>query len=404
MRSNAPSHPNASVEHRSGHPRRSWQLPIEDGAHAGHITASERPWLAIVEPYLTEGEGRGVLRRLRIGVASALAVARHDARTGGYDGRSIATSNYRVARDTGVDERAVRRVRVLLTSAGFMVTVTPGRRLTKAERAVAAATHGGKQRGAASNRALTFPSPEIAAQAAASSAPLKGTRRGSLSSSSRSVVTKRAGKRARGEAKKRSKNETRPRCARSLDGWKAASQITRTHRHLDVGHLGRLVDLLTPYIEQGWTAHDLVAAINDDARERGWNSVSPVKQRNPLGLFAAQLRRCANGEPPAIRRRREAERRAARVAAQREAEAEARLLAVPKPASFDELRRAAAVEKRETPVTPPPPGRLAALAREARAAAAAQPTPKAGPQRRAPGRLARAARIEAARHREAVLA
>lgn len=404
MRSNAPSHPNASVEHRSGHPRRSWQLPIEDGAHAGHITASERPWLAIVEPYLTEGEGRVELRRLRIGVASALAVARHDARTGGYDGRSIATSNYRVARDTGVDERAVRRVRVLLTSAGFMVTVTPGRRLTKAERAVAAATHGGKQRGAASNRSLTFPSPEVAAQAAAS-APLIEPRRGSIRSTSRSVVTKRAP----GEAKKRSKTHTSPRCPRSLEAWKAVSQLVRTHPHLERGHLGGLVDIIAPYVAAGWTAADLLATINEDMKNRGWNSVDSPQQRNPRGLLVAQLRRCAHGEPPALRRRRQAECRAARAAAQREADAEARRLAVPKPASFDELRRAAAAEAAKTPSSPaasPARGRLTALAREARArearAAATQPAP--APHRRAPGRLAQAARIEAARRRDAVLA
>lgn len=274
----------------------SWHPEAEDGTHA-RITAprSRDGWIALVADLLAREDTASVLAKYRkkIGRAGILACARVIADAADPAGRRCLLAHATIAtRALQVDPslRGKPNAKVacqILRELGLIVTVTTGRRLTRAERAAANEVHGGHQRNIANETALTYPGPETAAQEPTCT-PLP--RRGQVSKkpNSQSVVTN-ARKRTRGENSKPS---------RSKAAWKLASKCVEWLPHLAAGHLGALADLMQPLTERGWTLHDIRLTLDQANIDRGWNSIPVEQQRNPRALFASQITRLCHGTPP----------------------------------------------------------------------------------------------------------
>lgn len=306
---------------------RSFILAVPPGAYAAVPAVRSDQWVQLVRSWLASPEGRAVLQRRRIGFETFLKVAVADAKSADWStGRNVATAHETAARRAGVSVDTVKKVRRELSSNGLMVTVVEGRHLTSQERVNAIAIHGRRQVACASVRALTAPREFVMSR----STPLP--RSGSCSSTSRSRVVANAHPRAR----RRMPN--RP-TERPVAAWQVAQRLIDRMPWLDAGHRGRLVDAVAPYVANGWTAEDIVRAIDLEHATAGRTSIRPDLQSRPVGLFIHQMRRACRGVAPTVASRTRLERQRARHLDWLKQDALNRADAVPPPPSFFNARK-----------------------------------------------------------------
>lgn len=306
---------------------RSWHPRPAPGVYAAidaWTTADD--WLAALTHTLDTDAGREQLARAHITTEAVLRVARDDARRADHStGRDVATAHDTVAATVDVSPSTVRRARGVLEALGFSRTVVGGRYLTTRERQEARQAHGGRQVRCASVRALTVP--RGCSYRRDEQLPQRG-QVGSVRSPRKSVP-----KAARARPGTPRRPEPRP-----LPVQRLAAGLAARLPWLARGHLGALCDVLAALDldADGWTAQDVIEALDRRNRDRGLCSVAPGRQRNPLGLLVTQLQEAvAVMSPPQHQRARDADaRRAARERAREAArDAEARR------ASPDAVRR-----------------------------------------------------------------
>ncbi|MEZ5087739.1 MAG: replication protein [Tessaracoccus sp.] len=291
--------------------------------------SSAAHWLETLTAAITTPEGEELRAAAKVSIDTLLDVAAADARAAdSRTGRGVTTAHETVAKALGCSAKTVQRARSLLEALGFAVTVVGGRYLTTEERAAATAHHGGDQRRMASERALLVPR---------SLTNVHLPRRGKFSSTltSRSGLPTRAD--ARGEAaprpapKRKAARSFLPRPPVAVQ--RLAAGLAQRLPWLARGHIGSLCHTLTRLglDDVGWTAHDVIDMLDRRNLDLGLFEPSPSSQRDPLALFAHQVRAALVDvdEPPRLRRARDAAARAderARVLAARAAE-DARLAA-----------------------------------------------------------------------------
>ena len=270
-------------------------------------------WLDSLRSALEGPAGELQRRRVSIRLETVLDVAAEDARAAdSRTGRHVTTAHATVAALLGCSAKTVQRARALIETLGHARTVVSGRYLTTDERTAARLAHGGDQRRMASERALTVPQPLPNVQL---------PRRGAvcLDLKSRSGLPKHAPARARegqtrpGKTKTRQQRQIRPLAVQLL-----AAGLAQRLPWLARGHVGTLCDALTALgvDRSGWTAQDVIDQLDGHNAAAGLYQPPVNAQRNPLGLFMVQAQRALAGvEPPVLRRRREAEARAAQRAA-----------------------------------------------------------------------------------------
>lgn len=267
---------------------RSWAL---DGRQPTLVWQSRTKWLAGTAAELACIRGRQLCRKWRVSARTALLVARACARLADADtGRRVTASNEtigRIAAELADRSRpfchdVVSNARAVLAELELAVEVARGRYLTVDERFQAAVHHDGVQIRAASTWALTTPRRWYTK----SYLP----RRGPTGSKTprRHCSPTRARKRASAPSGRSQglQERERPRQAHIV-----TAQLVAAATSLDNGqHLGALVDVVAEMVDcDRWTGRDLVAVLNQDAREnpRDW----PSTIQNPAGFLRHRLSR-----------------------------------------------------------------------------------------------------------------
>ncbi len=291
-------------------PRLPASVPIWSGPDA---------WLTELEAALRSPEGEKLRREAHVHVETALDVAAVDARAADRrTGRGVATAHATVATTLECSAKTVQRARTLIQALGHAITVLTGRYLTTEERAEANAHHGGHQRRMASERALLTPrhSPNVHLP-----------RRGQVVSDVqlRSGLPKRALTRARAASRPAS-NATNHRTGQEKPALKVqrlAGALAQRLPWLARGHIGSLCRTLMALglDEDGWSAHDVIDLLDQRNVQLGLYSPPSHAQRDPLALFAHQVRAALADvdEPP---RRRRARHGAAQAQARAHAQAQ----------------------------------------------------------------------------------
>lgn len=270
---------------------RSWALP---GRLPALCWSGRARWLLAVDVALASDEGRRLCRSRHLSPVTARAIARGCADyADSGTGRHLTASNATIAayaaekanRSRPWSHDVVANTRRVLELLGLAVEVVRGRYLTADERLAAAVHHDCVQLRAASTWALTL----IRRWHTKSLLP----RRGSTGSKTprRSNSPKRALTRAQAPSGRSPRNKGVP---RPLEAQLVTAElISRTHG-LDNGrHLGSLVDVITEMVDyQRWTARDLVAVLDLDARTnpRDW----PQHIANPAAFLRHRLGRIAD--------------------------------------------------------------------------------------------------------------
>jgi len=205
---------------------------------------------------------------------------------------------------------------------GFACTVVPGRYLTTQERAAARAHHGGDQRRMASERALVVPR-----HVSNVHLPPWGCFNSHLPT--RSDLPKRASARSGAASRQPRTTKSPKRCQPrpTIAVQRLAAALAARLPWLARGHIGSLCRTLTVLglDDTRWSASDVIDMLDRRNVQLGLYSLTGGSQRDPLALFAHQVRAALVdvNEPPRLRRGREAaERAAARAAARAEREAE----------------------------------------------------------------------------------
>lgn len=290
---------------------RSWALPVPEDV-AGRIPAitSRQGWLEQVRAVLDSPRGQRVRRAHGVSRSRVVAVSVAMALYANSDnGRDLTASNEALARRAGVGARTVRRARHTLADLGMAVEVVRGRnRLSRLERTLAEAHHGGRQTKAASVWYLTSP------QAAVSQAPrrrrsaslgprARGSRvvrypqrtgTGHLPSSRRvcrgSFVGKNSPTRAHARVAHHN-NHPRP-----LHLQRAAAVLEQRihglprneHRHLDQ-HVGVLATAITAagIDTTRYTGADILTCLDRDTAARGWSWPNHIS--NPHAFLTMRL-------------------------------------------------------------------------------------------------------------------
>lgn len=293
------------------------------------VWSSAAHWLDTLAAALTTAEGEELRAAAKVSADTLIDVAAADARAAdARTGRGVTTAHDTVAKALGCSAKTVQRARSLLEALGFACTVVGGRYLTTEERAVANAHHGGDQRRMASERALLVPR---------SLSNVHLPRGGSVTSHvpSRSGLPKRADARAGAASRQPSTRKPSRRCASRppISVQRLAAGLAQRLPWLARGHIGSLCRTLAALglDDTGWSAHDVIDMLDRRNVELGLYSLTGTAQRDPLALFAHQVRAALVDvdEPPRLRRGREAAARAAERArwrAERDAE-DARLAA-----------------------------------------------------------------------------
>ena len=309
------------IAERSG----SWSLEPSAGAYAPiPAWTSSAAWFDAVMDALSTPEGEEFRRRAKVAPDTLLRVANADrAAADGSTGRGVCTAHETVASVLGMCKKTVQRARGLLEALGLAVTVVEGRYLTRAERAAAKRTHGGRQVRAASVRALTMPK----------RTPVENVhlpRRGALSLKSPYLEIKQTRVAARKSAASRrppasTKNLTQkpfssPCQPRSLAVQRFAGQLVARMRWLGDGrHIGRVCQMLEQcQVDPArWTVSAFIEAINRGNTRAGVTIVDPAGQRDPVAYLAWQIRRAIDPNEPTLTE--EAQLRALQARAEREA-------------------------------------------------------------------------------------
>ena len=267
---------------------RSWAL---DGRQPALVWQSRGKWLAGTAAELACIRGRQLCRKWRVSARTALLVARACARFADADtGRRVTASNEtigRIAAELADRSRpfchdVVSNARAVLAELELAVEVARGRYLTVDERFQAAVHHDGVQLRAASTWALTTPRRWYAKSYLPRRGPTgsKTPRRQCSPTHARKRASAPSGR------SQRLKDRERPRQAHIV-----AAQLVAAAQSLDNGrHLGSLVDVVAELVDcDRWTGRDLVAVLNQDAREnpRDW----PSTIQNPAGFLRHRLSR-----------------------------------------------------------------------------------------------------------------
>lgn len=293
------------------------------------VWPSADAWLHALSAALHSVEGEELRAAVRIRVETVLDVAAADARAAdSRTGRHVTTAHETVADALGCSKSTVRRARALVEALGYARTVVGGRYLTREERAAAEEHHGGRQLRMASERALVIPR-GVVAPVTNEHLPRRGRDGSSLPS--RSGLPKRAQARAGAASRPATTRRTPRRPANghprpTISVQRLAADLAQRLPWLARGHIGSLCHTLTALgiDDTGWSAHDLVERIDARNVAAGLYSVPSGSQRDPLALFAHQVRAVLVDvdEAPRARRAREAaERAAARAQARAEREA-----------------------------------------------------------------------------------
>ena len=266
----------------------SWAL---DGRQPALVWQSRNKWLAGTAAELACIRGRQLCRKWRVSPRTALLVARACARLADADtGRRVTASNAtigRIAAELADRSRpfchdVVSNARAVLAELELAVEVARGRYLTVEERFQAAVHHDGVQIRAASTWALTTPRRWYTKSYLPRRGPTgsKTPRRECSPTHARKRATAPSGR------SQRSKDRDRPKKAHVV-----TAQLVAAAKSLDNGrHLGSLVDVVAELVDcDRWTGRDLVAVLNQDAREnpRDW----PSTIQNPAGFLRHRLSR-----------------------------------------------------------------------------------------------------------------
>lgn len=293
------------------------------------VWSSAADWLDRLSAAVRTPEGEEKRAATKVRVDTLIDVAAADARAAdSRTGRGVTTAHDTVAKALGCSSKTVQRARCLIEALGYARTVVVGRYLTTQERAEANAHHGGDQRRMASERALLVPRP---------TSNVHLPRGGSVTSHlpSRSDLPKRANARAGAASRQPSTTRSTKRCPPrpTMSVQRLAAGIAQRLPWLAHGHIGSLGRTLTVLglDDTGWSAHDVIDMLDRRNVQLGLYSLTSGSQRDPLALFAHQVRAALVDvdEPPRLRRGREAAARAAeraKVRAEHETEA-ARLAA-----------------------------------------------------------------------------
>lgn len=331
----------------------SFTREVADGAYGPVIAwRSSTTWLSTLRRVLQSDRGQAQLQLEHLVIDTFLMVARKEAASADYEtGRGVTTAHQTLAKRAGVSVSTVRRVRRVLETLGFSVTLQVGRYLTRAERVAAHRVHGGRQVRMASTRALTLPSP---AQLPVDHEHLPSDRKVSRSSHSPAGSPTRAGARAKAaprpsrERKTRARRSDRPRpvtlqrftwqvaerfglLESVLASRRAPVRVVQGHAggSLTGGrHIGALSGILQRYdvVPGRYTVDSLGTELAEMARDLHLTPLTGDQTRDKLAYFAHTLSRLAQHRPDQtlLERRNEANAaRAAERAARQRATAEA---------------------------------------------------------------------------------
>jgi len=264
----------------------SWAL---DGRQPALVWQSRTRWLTAAAAELACAPGRQLCRKRGVSPRTTLLVARACAQfADSSTGRGVTASNETIGRIAAeLAGRAkpfchdsVAYARAVLAELELAVEVARGRYLTVEERFQAAVHHDGVQIRAASTWALTTPRRWYTK----SYLPRRGST-GSFTPRRKCSPT-HARKRATAPSgrSQRIKGQERPKKAHIV-----TAQLVAAATSLDNGrHLGALVDVVVELVDcDRWTGPDLVAVLNQDAREnpRDW----PSTIQNPAGFLRHRL-------------------------------------------------------------------------------------------------------------------
>ena len=270
---------------------RSWAL---DGRHPALVWQTRTQWLTGTAAELGCSRGRQLCRQRKLSPRTALFVARACARfADASTGRGVTASNETIGRVAAeLAGRAkpfchdvVSNARAVFAALGLAVEVAQGRYLTVQERFLAAVHHDGVQLRAASTWSLTSPRRWYTK----SYLP----RRGPTGSKTprRKYSPTHARKRAQAPSGRSHRQRGRE---RSREDHIVTAELVSEAPSLDTGrHLGSLVDVVAELVDcHRWTGRDVVAILNQDAREnpRDW----PSTIQNPAGFLRHRLSRLSD--------------------------------------------------------------------------------------------------------------
>ena len=287
------------------------------------VWSSAAHWLETLAAALRTPQGEELRAAAKVSADTLIDVAAADARAAdSRTGRGVATAHDTVAKALGCSGKTVQRARLLIEALGFAKTVIVGRYLTTEERAEAHAHHGGDQRRMASERALVVPR-----HVSNVHLPPWGCFNSHLPT--RSDLPKRASARSGAASRQPRTTKSPKRCQPrpTIAVQRLAAALAARLPWLARGHIGSLCRTLTVLglDDTGWSASDVIDMLDRRNVQLGLYSLTGGSQRDPLALFAHQVRAALVdvNEPPRLRRGREAaERAAARAAARAEREAE----------------------------------------------------------------------------------
>lgn len=274
-----------SARHEARKARRDWIVRVGETSAETPMWTSRDGWLTELSAWLATDEGLAACAQMHIRpdrvLRAAMVLAAHaDHR----NGRHCAVTNATVAQGADCSERTVSTVRKVLSAAGLAVLIQQG--------------HGSPQSARQGWRPAVWhlvsrPRPVDNAAAGDSFCDLPPSRRDRRLTPERSQSPSA---RERARRPKSNPPQTSPkrgrRCApRPLHVQLLAAGLLHSNPiGLDQGHIGRICDALTDsgLDLHAWTAKTLIAALNADMRNRGWDWPNQVK--NPRAFLASRLR------------------------------------------------------------------------------------------------------------------
>lgn len=261
----------------------SWMLLPNHSLSRIPAWRSRAHWLQALAVALAMPDGQSILRHEQTSYRAVLRVARVDAFAADHrTGRSVATSHQTVAIRTRLSAGTVQKARRVLSRAGFMHTVAPGRYLTSQERAEAQNHHGGRQIRAASTRALSLP------------ATAAGYHSGHLSRRDQNVYrrsvginypTRASAREAASRPKQKRSHHPLPRVPLAVQFFAAKLRHRLGWLKGDFHVLGIARVLMAEHVDVSrWTVENFIRGIDKAAERSGgfpdWNSI-----RRPLAYL-----------------------------------------------------------------------------------------------------------------------